>query len=111
MQERLEKIADYYNLNKSSFANKIGIPSQTLGNYFNGREPDVKTIRLIIETFVDINAEWLITGKGEMLKKEGKEFSPDVIDIIKQQSQTINSQQKTIEELIKKIQGDIAGSA
>ena len=83
-------------------------------------KPGVEIIIDIINCFGSISAEWLLTGKGEMLKTENKTIlevseeriiPADTIEIIKQQSQTINSQQKTIEELIKKITGNIAVGA
>jgi len=73
--------------------------------------PTSETLIAIANKFSDIDLEWLLTGKGEMIKKEEIEFSSGTIEIIKQQLQTINSQQRTIEELIKKIPVSIAGIA
>ena len=108
MKEQLSKIADYYNISSREFSRKIG-RSEGYSNTASNITVDV--LKNILDVFPDIDVHWLITGKGEMIKKEENEFSSDTIEIIKQQLQTINSQQRTIEELIKKIQGDTAVSA
>ncbi|MDE6483577.1 MAG: peptidase S24 [Rikenellaceae bacterium] len=47
----------------------INISPQRFGKYLKDRDPDYDTIKRIVETFVDINPEWLLTGNGNMLKE------------------------------------------
>ncbi len=59
--------------NKKKFSETIGFAPQVISNIVSGRKtkPSFGVIKAISSSFVDINLEWLITGKGEMLKTEG----------------------------------------
>lgn len=68
IQERFRKIIEHKQLTANSFASSINISPQRLGKYLKDRDPDYDTIKRILETFVDIDPDWLLTGKGEMLR-------------------------------------------
>ena len=70
--DRLQEIIDYAGLNVSSFAKKIGVVDQTIRGIVVQRrnKPGFDILAKILQTFTWINAEWLITGKGEMIKQE-----------------------------------------
>ena len=58
-------------MNQNSFSKKIGMDNNvTIGNIVKGRKnkPSYDVIEKIILTFDSINSDWLITGKGEMIK-------------------------------------------
>lgn len=69
--ERLKKYIDYKGISLHAFETAIGASnghisrqiktSGNLGSIF---------IERILEKFPDLNPEWLLTGKGEMLKKD-----------------------------------------
>lgn len=64
----LNKIIDYYSFkNDSRFAEFLGITPQTLSNWKSRNTFDIE---LIYTKCVVFNAEWLLTGKGPMLKGE-----------------------------------------
>lgn len=69
-KERVLQYADYKGIAKEKFFEKIGV---TYGN-FKGKAKlkalSSDTVATIVAIFPDINLEWLITGKGEMIKKE-----------------------------------------
>ena len=67
INERILQLINLKGYNKNSFCIKIGIKPQTLHNIVSGRKtkPSFNVIEKILLTFVDINAEWLITGSGE----------------------------------------------
>ncbi|WP_106831142.1 XRE family transcriptional regulator [Parabacteroides pacaensis] len=70
INERIKRIIEINNYSISSFADRIGVLQQTLNNYINkNREPSFDVINKIATTFVDINIDWLVTGKGSMLKE------------------------------------------
>ncbi|MDR1562302.1 MAG: helix-turn-helix transcriptional regulator [Dysgonamonadaceae bacterium] len=56
--------------NVSEFARKSGIPQPTLNNIVANRlnKPSSDNLERLLNSMPDINAEWLITGEGEMLK-------------------------------------------
>lgn len=51
--------------------NKIGLSSQTVYNVLRGKLlPPIQLITKLIEFYPELNPEWLLTGKGEMIKEE-----------------------------------------
>lgn len=67
----LNKIKTHYNFkDDSEFARFLGIKPQTL---YNWKKRDSFDIPLVYTKCVNISAEWLITGEGEMLKSENVE--------------------------------------
>lgn len=70
--DRLQEIISYADLNVSSFAKRIGVVDQTIRGIVVQRrnKPGFDILEKILQTFTWVNAEWLITGKGEMIKQE-----------------------------------------
>lgn len=65
-KKRLQALIDYYdNGNKSQFAKRLGITAQGLSTWISRNSFDIETIFSKCE---NISAEWLLTGKGDMLK-------------------------------------------
>ena len=55
----------------NSFAQKIGANQVTINQQMNGdRKISLDTILKIINSFDLISTDWLLTGKGDMLRKE-----------------------------------------
>lgn len=52
---------------KKELANYLGIKDNTLSNWFSRGTLDAN---LVASRFTDVNLSWLLTGEGEMLKKE-----------------------------------------
>ena len=67
-----ELVEDVSGGNASKFARKSGIKSQTLHSYLKGRPPNAEALfRICI--YLEININWLLTGKGTKGLKEEKE--------------------------------------
>lgn len=101
--ERLQKIIDCENLNVSSFAKKIGVADQTIRGIVvqKRNKPGFDLLAKVIQTFNWINAEWLLTGEGEMIKAEepGKtEPSPSLRELIQYLKEKDMKIEKLIEE-------------
>jgi len=80
LSERIMLIIRHFGINKNIFSKKIGISPATFSGYINdGREPGYTFIGKIVKKYPEINSEWLLTGEGEMLRKD-----QDVIDAQKQ---------------------------
>jgi len=65
----------YYKGNVSEFARNINVRQSTLNGILGLRKvnPTSETIEKILNaTVVNINPEWLMTGKGEMIKEKEK---------------------------------------
>ena len=85
--DRLQEIINYSDLNVSSFAKKIGVVDQTIRGIVVQRrnKPGFDILAKILQTFTWVDAEWLITGKGEMIKQKTTtktENSPSLAELI-----------------------------
>lgn len=68
--KRLELILEYYGLNASAFADKIGVQRSSLSHLLSGRnKPSLDFILKILEIFPDIDLYWILNGKGSFPKK------------------------------------------
>lgn len=77
MVDRIKKVMKYKDLNKSSFARAIGIDPSRMTHIFNGHnEPTLDMVRRIVVAFPDVSSEWLISGIGDMIKKDYEEPAP-----------------------------------
>ncbi|MBN2667780.1 MAG: helix-turn-helix transcriptional regulator [Bacteroidales bacterium] len=57
-------------MTSAHFAQKIGIGASSLHHIINGRNnPSLDVIQKILNSFPEINAEWLILGKGKPFKE------------------------------------------
>lgn len=69
IKERILYISEYYNVGKEDFFEAIGV---TYGN-FKGeakkRPLNSDTTAKILSMYPNINPDWLLTGKGEMLRQ------------------------------------------
>ncbi len=67
--KRLETLLDYYSLNASSFADKIGVQRSSLSHLLSGRnKPSLDFILKILEVFPDVDLYWILNGKGTFPK-------------------------------------------
>lgn len=67
--KRLEIILEYYSLNASSFADKIGVQRSSLSHLLSGRnKPSLDFILKILEVFPDVDLYWILNGKGNFPK-------------------------------------------
>jgi antitoxin component HigA of HigAB toxin-antitoxin module len=84
INERILVIMKHYGYNKNSFTSKVGLSSPSvIGKILNdnNRKPSFDVIEKLINTFPDINAEWLVAGTGSMFYKPPDHF-PDIRDRI-----------------------------
>ena len=71
MKERIEKILKFEQLTASKFADIIDVQRSNVSHILSGRNnPGLDFIQKILSKFTNINAEWLLLGKGEMYIKE-----------------------------------------
>ena len=101
--ERLEQLMEYKSLNQHSLSKEIGFSYSTVNKYCNKKSNtiDFELIYRLVSQYSDIDANWLIQGKGEML--QNNEPSEDrmnkLIDTITFQQDTIKNLQARIKEL------------
>jgi len=84
--KRLEIILDYYSLNASAFADKIGVQRSSLSHLLSGRnKPSLDFILKILDVFPDVDLYWILNGKGSFPKN----------------SEPIQKQENKLEDVIK----------
>lgn len=118
ISERLKQLIDYYNLTANKFAKELGYErSQALYDMINGKaKPSFDFFERLMnsEFSAQIDFKWLLTGKGEMLRKKDadpppEEKKPDenVPELQKQiidlQNHRISQLEKEVEELKKEL--------
>lgn len=76
INERIQLIVDqYFDGNVSKYCREIGVKQPTMNDILGVKriKPSMQTLeKMITGKSVKINAEWLILGEGEMLKKDEK---------------------------------------
>lgn len=69
MKEQLHKLMEAEGLSPARFADEIGVQRSSISHILSGRnKPSYDFLMKILERFKGINAEWLLTGKGNMIK-------------------------------------------
>jgi len=71
VNQRIKELIDYLQLSDREFAKQVEIPQTTISSYFKrGSEPSMSAIVRILKTFDFVDIEWLVLGKGSMIKEE-----------------------------------------
>ena len=69
MIERINQIMEREGLNSSKFAEEIGIQRSAMSHILNGRNNvSLDVLMKILWRFTDVNTDWLLFGKGEMVR-------------------------------------------
>ncbi len=99
--ERIELLIKELGYNKNSFSKAIGLTNNvTIGNIVNNnRQPSFGIIERIILSFENVNANWLITGKGEIFLNNKPSVSDSEGDIqeVKAQLEQCKSKREELE--------------
>ena len=104
--KRLEKILDYYNLNASSFADKIGVQRSSLSHLLSGRnKPSLDFVLKISEVFPEVDLYWILNGEGTFpkgdTKLEQKTIAPLESKIV---TETVFEKKNSPEDLFSKME-------
>jgi transcriptional regulator with XRE-family HTH domain len=69
MKDQLNKLMEAEGLSPAKFADEIGVQRSSISHILSGRnKPSYDFLIKILNRFKGINAEWLLTGKGNMIK-------------------------------------------
>ncbi len=69
--KRLEILLDYYGVNASAFADKIGVQRSSLSHLLSGRnKPSLDFVLKILEVYPDVDLYWILNGQGSFPKIE-----------------------------------------
>lgn len=79
MEQRLKQIIEYYGFNPYSLEQKIFVSEGTISKFLAGKiGMKVGTLVKILELFPDISPDWLLLGKGEMLRQKDPAPAPSI---------------------------------
>lgn len=88
VNQRIEEIIKYLDLNPSSFSKAIGLTgNSTISRIIKGNStPSYETLSMIYSKYEWIDIHWLMTGEGQMIRSDQ------------------NKENKTLDELKEKIE-------
>ncbi|KFF04651.1 helix-turn-helix domain-containing protein [Flavobacterium reichenbachii] len=106
--KRLEIILDYYSLNASTFADRIGVQRSSMSHLLSGRnKPSLDFVMKIMEVFPDVDLYWILNGKGSFPKNDEEEsvskINP-IPEIQKQSSPIYLNENFEVEDLFSSVQ-------
>lgn len=113
-KERILQYIDFKGISKTIFFQETDIKRGLLdADKINATVSDV-VLAKILATYPDLNLEWLITGKGEMLKDDSLKSGKNDVklwSVIESQQRTIEQNANTIASLTQQLaqRGDAAG--
>ena len=94
MIDRISLILKTKNLSPSLFADEIQVQRSSVSHVLSGRnKPSLDFILKILSTYPEVSSDWLMFGKGQMLKHTEKEEKE-----VKKKKTEINPQLKLKEE-------------
>ncbi len=69
MKDQILKLMEAEGLTPAKFADEIGVQRSSISHIMSGRnKPSYDFIIKILKRFSGLNTEWLLTGKGNMIK-------------------------------------------
>lgn len=111
INDRLRILMDNFQLSSSQFADTLEIQRSAISHLLSGRnKPSILILEKIINKFPDVDIDWLITGKGNVLKLE-KTIKQEESIITKEENPEINlfhqgDNQGNIDEMVPRVQED-----
>ena len=73
MKDQLHRLMEAEGLSPAKFADEIGVQRSSISHIISGRnKPSYDFLIKVLKRFRGINAEWLLTGSGSMIKSTEK---------------------------------------
>ena len=101
IQERIIELMAYLKLTAGALAESIGVQPSSVSHILSGRnKPSLDFVNKLLVAFPQLNYDWLVNGKGSMLKKASElGEAADLFSFAEQANDNIDaSQSETIEE-------------
>ena len=124
MENRIRKMIEYYGLKPYSFEQKILVSEGTLRKFLAGEIViKVDTLAKISANFPDVSIDWLLLGKGEMLRQNSEKNNDERVPMVKipvdvwetmrdtmqLQTASIKEKDEQISKLIEMLKGELTG--
>ncbi len=114
MKDRIKQFIDYKGISAGELADLLDVQRSNISHILNGRnKPGAIFMERFLLTFPEVNARWLLTGKGEMINVNNNSLSTYESEMesdteapaIKQDKtgeikETVKNQEKSVEKVI-----------
>lgn len=101
INDRMQQIADYFcEGNKAAFAKKTGVAPTSISNYLGKQrasKPSADLLEKIVNS-LEIDADWLLSGEGSMIKNEVTHTVSD--DDLKEELIKLRAENDVLRELV-----------
>ena len=99
VNQRISRIIENSGMSLTAFAKMIGIAQTSLRDCVkNGAEPKYSTLNKILIAKPLVSAEWLLTGKGDMEKKESS--NSELLEELKAEINQLKGENRILREQI-----------
>ena len=99
ISDRIAQIIKGQGLSTRAFEQQIGCSNGVISKCINkGTDISSQWVTKIIETFVEINPRWLLTGEGSMLVDEGAAPTPNGAQPVTNDANTAQMMQVMLEQ-------------
>ena len=94
INQRIREIIEHLKISKYELAKTLEITHVTVGKWVDNQNASIRSDSLekLISVYPEISAQWLLTGKGEMIKKP-----PDLP--LNEQLQAVEEKNQLLKEL------------
>lgn len=106
MIDRILEILRIKNLSPAQFADMIGVQRSSISHLISGRnKPSLEFLQKMLKAFPEINSDWMLSGKGEMLNGDQKtDTGADIVaDIFTPGPQVKERAQPAAKEEVEKV--------
>ncbi|MBN2486872.1 MAG: helix-turn-helix transcriptional regulator [Bacteroidales bacterium] len=105
MEKQIIGIMEHYRLSPAQFADKIGVQRSSISHILSGRnKPSFDFLHKISVTFPEIDANWLLNGRGNMLKSQEKaaikHSNPDLFNQVKPNNEITEKTSNNAQEVV-----------
>lgn len=115
IKERIIQVIEYKGIAKEDFYKKIGMTSANFRGDAKKRPLNSNAIENILSEIPDLNPEWLLTGKGEMLrsleskqeeKNPNESLKDDLISSLKSEKELLKSENTRLKEELQEVKSN-----
>lgn len=105
INKRVEVLIDKAAGSRSNFSQRTGISAVVISHIASGRNKvSLKAVEQILDAYPQVNAEWLITGKGAMFKDDQEQqWKVDLLRRIEQIEEDTVQHQSSVKSKIAEI--------
>lgn len=95
MIDRIKSIQEYFGFTPTQFADKIELNRSNLTHIYSGRNhPSLDVVKKILNTFPEINSDWLIMGNGTMFKGQADSTQYDLFSTVENQPRELEGKKE-----------------